>query len=113
MRTSISCLAIATTLLWAFAASGQSTSQAPTLTNLKAQPPSRTTLLARSDMQSPKPIPIIRPLRFREIPAGFKVNGAEPRAIDVQSTVGEQSVEVQSENGVVNGREADSAPKFP
>jgi hypothetical protein len=33
-------------------------------------------LLARSDMQSPRAIPVIRPLRFQEIPASFDTPAA-------------------------------------
>lgn len=42
-------------------------------------------LLARSEMQIPKPIPITRPLRFQEIPAslGARQGGEkQPRVID-------------------------------
>jgi len=78
---------------------------------MKAQPESRTTLLARSDMQTPKSIPIIRPLRFQEIPARFNVHGAERRASDMANASGEQKNDgVRGENGPAIGREANSTP---
>jgi len=49
----------------------QSPAQPPSLTdtNIRSQP--RTpSLLARSEMQRPKPLPVVRPLRFQEIPVG-------------------------------------------
>jgi len=42
-----------------------------------------TSLLARSEMQTPKPIPIVRQLRFQEIPASSNGQGVRKQAGDL------------------------------
>ena len=111
MRTWIFCVTTIAPLLWAFAAPGQSANQVSAVTDVKARPESPTTLLARSDMQTPKSIPVIRPLRFQEIPAGFNVHGDQPRAVDMQATAGGRNDEVKGERRVVIRWESDSGPK--
>ncbi len=43
--------------------------------------PKPTSLLARSEMQVPRPLPIVKPLRFDEIPVGQDRDSIRPGAI--------------------------------
>lgn len=56
-------------VLWTTASWPQSTTQLPAASGPAPQArPNHSSLLARSEMQKPKPLPITRPLRFQEIP---------------------------------------------
>ena len=58
-------------LSWATVCSAQSATPTPSASQAKDAVSSRpryTTLLGRSEMQRPQPIPVVRPLRFQEIP---------------------------------------------
>jgi hypothetical protein len=58
-------------LSWATVCSAQSATPRPSASQAKDAVSSRlrhTTLLGRSEMQRPQPIPVVRPLRFQEIP---------------------------------------------
>jgi hypothetical protein len=46
-------------------------------TTLRSSQRRNSSLLDRSDMQSPKPIPVVKPLRFQEIPVATDANGAQ------------------------------------
>jgi hypothetical protein len=70
MRSTFCGLTTLLALLWTGICFSQSpTPSQPSSDSTVRLQPRMTTLLARSDMQRPKPLPIIRPLRFQEIPA--------------------------------------------
>jgi hypothetical protein len=92
------------------AAEGQSTNEPATGAAVKARSEFRATLLARSDMQAPRALPVVRPLRFQEIPASFNVNGVEPRANDQSNTAVQRQDPKLGEAAVQISRKADSAP---
>src|SRR5437016_5364855 len=77
MRTSIIGLTIVVATFWSAASHAQSASKTPSLAEITLRAESQSSLLARSDMQVPKPIPVIRPLRFEEIPVGPGTRGGE------------------------------------
>jgi hypothetical protein len=68
MCRSILGLTIVVAIFWSAASRAQSAHQTSSLTEVTPRK-SSSSLLARSEMQAPKPIPVIRPLRFQEIPA--------------------------------------------
>ena len=49
----------------------------PEATHLRHSQHRNSSLLDRSDMQSPKPIPAVKPLRFQEIPVAADSSGAQ------------------------------------
>lgn len=57
----------------------QSPSSSPPQYDSGARRQPRTSLLAHSDMQRPRPLPIVRPLRFEEIPVAADVPSVEDR----------------------------------
>ena len=57
-------------------ANQESTDQISKITECRPHSERWSNLLARSDMQSPRAIPVIRPLRFQEIPASFDTPAA-------------------------------------
>jgi hypothetical protein len=59
-------------MFWSAASPAQSAYKTSSSTET-APRESLSSLLARSQMQAPKPIPVIRPLRFQEIPASSGV----------------------------------------
>jgi hypothetical protein len=61
--------AFALLLLWTVAGWAQSVTEQPAgHDSARKSKPNYSSLLARSEMQQPKPLPITRPLRFQEIP---------------------------------------------
>jgi hypothetical protein len=60
-------LVVAMLMCWSAASPAQSAHKTPSSTEVSSRE-SSSSLLARSQMQAPKPIPVIRPLRFEEIP---------------------------------------------
>lgn len=63
-------LTMVVAMFWSAASRAQSTHQQSPVTET-APRESLFSLLARSELQAPKPIPAIRPLRFQEIPVGL------------------------------------------
>jgi hypothetical protein len=65
----------------------QSPSQRQSLsdTNVRSQP-RMLSLLARSELQRPKPLPVVRPLRFEEIPVGAETPRLGDTSIHFDST---------------------------
>ena len=59
--------------------------QQPT-TEVHYSQPRNSALLARSDMQTPKPIPIVRPLRFHEIPVATEPTSEQPNTYQPSET---------------------------
>jgi hypothetical protein len=56
-------------LLWSLVSWSQSPPEHPSGAENKHQPEAdRSTLLAYSELQKPRPLPIVKPLRFQEIP---------------------------------------------
>lgn len=68
MRMSILGPTIVVAMFWSATSWAQSTHTTSPLAEA-SQRECSSSLLARSEMQTPKPIPVIRPLRFQEIPA--------------------------------------------
>lgn len=81
MRTSIFGLAIVVAMFWNATGQAQSAHKSTSLTEIAPGSESSSSLLARSEMQIPKPIPIIRPLRFQEIPVSPGARGGEKRSM--------------------------------
>ena len=85
MCRSILGLTIVVAMFWSAASRAQSAHKTSSLTELTPRE-SSSLLLARSEMQVPKPIPIIRPLRFQEIPASLGARrGAEKQSMAVDN----------------------------
>ncbi|HZS99905.1 MAG TPA: hypothetical protein VFA40_24170 [Terriglobales bacterium] len=76
-------MTIAAAMLSSSAVHAQSGHKTPSLTEITPRSESSSLLLGRSEMQAPKPIPVIRPLRFQEIPASPEgKRGVEKQALD-------------------------------
>jgi hypothetical protein len=59
-------------LLWTVVSWGQSATEQPAGHDAdRKSKPNYSSLLARSEMQQPKPLPITKPLRFQEIPVAI------------------------------------------
>jgi hypothetical protein len=69
MRGKYSTTAVVLLFLWKGASWAQSATQGLPARDSKFQSqPNATSLVARSEMQRPRPLPVTRPLRFQEIP---------------------------------------------
>ena len=82
MRRSTLGLTIVAAMLSSPAIQAQSPHKTSSLIEITPRSESSSSLLGRSEMQVPKPIPVIRPLRFQEIPA----SPGGKRGVDKQST---------------------------
>jgi hypothetical protein len=76
-RTAVISLSIALCTATALAQNTPPSQQQPT-TEVHYSQPRNSSLLARSDMQTPKPIPIVKPLHFQEIPVAIEPNSGQP-----------------------------------
>jgi hypothetical protein len=69
MRGIVSTTAVVLLFLWTSASGAQSATQDPPAHDSKGRSqPNATSLVARSEMQRPRPLPVTKPLRFPEIP---------------------------------------------
>jgi hypothetical protein len=81
MRASIIGLILVVGMFWSADGCAQSAPNACYLREIAPHSGALTSLLARSDMQVPKPIPVVRPLRFQEIPTVPKAQDNQKRAM--------------------------------
>jgi hypothetical protein len=96
MRSTFFGLTTLLVLLWTGVCFSQSVTPAqPSSDSTVRQQPRLTTLLARSDMQRPKPLPTIRPLRFEEIPVNTETPGSADKVIKSDSTDDEMSQRIE------------------
>lgn len=108
MCRSILGLIIFFTVLWSAASEAQSTSQTSPLTG--TTPRETSPLLARSEMQAPKPIPVIRPLRFQEIPISPRARrGADHESVASDDSPVSAEKQQESEPAVLVLPQADIA----
>jgi hypothetical protein len=85
-------------MLSSSAVHAQSAHKTPSLTEITPRSESSSLLLGRSEMQAPKPIPVIRPLRFQEIPASPEGKlGAEKQSVPLESLPTRGEPEQESE----------------
>jgi hypothetical protein len=82
--------------LWAADGFAQSPSRSQSSPDSSTRSQPRTaSLLARSDMQRPKPLPIVRPLRFQEIPVATDAPRFEEQPIRFNNTAEDWNNQVQ------------------
>jgi len=73
-----------TVVLWTAAGWGQLAKEQPVAHESTRKPkPNYSSLLARSEMQQPKPLPITKPLRFQEIPVAIGRDNLRQSSISI------------------------------
>ena len=94
-------------MFWSVASPAQSAHK--TSSSTEATPrESPSSLLARSQMQAPKPIPVIRPLRFQEIPASSGVtSGGEHQSVASDDSAASAKHPQESEPALLNVPQTD------
>jgi hypothetical protein len=82
--------------LWAADGLAQSPSRSQSTSDTDIRSLPRTaSLLARSDMQRPKPLPVVRPLRFQEIPVATDAPTLEDRPIRFDTTAEDRDNQIR------------------
>ena len=101
MRSTFCGLTTLLVLLWTGICFSQSPTPSQPSSDSTARPlPRMTTLLARSDMQQPQPLPIIRPLRFQEIPVDTETPGPDGQIIRSDNTDDGMSQRIEKEEAL-------------
>jgi len=96
-------------MFWSVASPAQSAHK--TSSSTEATPrESTSSLLTRSQMQAPKPIPVIRPLRFQEIPASSGVtSGGEHQSVASDDSAATAKPQHDCEPGLLRVPQTDGA----
>lgn len=90
-------------LLWTVVSWGQSATEQPAGHDSdRKSKPTYSSLLARSEMQQPKPLPITKPLRFQEIPVAISRDNLRRSSISIDENKSQKPADAvcadQSEN---------------
>jgi hypothetical protein len=96
-------------MFWSVASPAQSAHKTSSSTEVTPRE-SSSSLLARSQMQAPKPIPVIRPLRFQEIPASSGVtSGGEHQSVGTDNSPANAENRRESEPALLSVPQTDRA----